>query len=287
MKHKKPTKPESKLGEVRPNIPSREYQGLISPAMAETTVLWVNPGWECIFRALGENEADPIELFHPQDFEKVVTAWQLMLKTNEPIKDLQYRFKADNGEYIDFETSTYPVMIGQETHFYTVAQAITSPKKAERQLQQFAAILSNSTDMLGYVDKNFVYLSVNNAYCAARQLSQHQIIGKTIQEVYGNEFFKSVLEPRVKRVLAGKPVKYKAWFDLAGSGKRFLDIGYYPHSGRDGEILGFVINGRDITERVMTMVESIALRDKTEKRLKALEKIITNMSVFAEQWGYS
>ena len=148
--------------------------------------------------------------------------------------------------------------IGQETHSYTVAQAITSLKKAERQLQQFAEILSNSTDMLGYVDKNFVYLSVNNAYCTATQLSQHQIIGKTIQEVYGNEFFEWVLEPKVKKVLSGKSVKFKAWFNLAGSGKRFLDITYYPHAGTDGEILGFVIKGRDITERVMTMAKLIA-----------------------------
>jgi len=287
MKHKKPTKSESKLGEERLDILSREYQGLISPAMAETTALWVNPGWECTFRAHGENEADPFKLFHPQDFEKVVTAWQLMLKTNEPIKDLHYRFKVDGGKYIDFETSAYPVMIGQETHFYTVAQSITSPKKAERQLQQFSAIVSNSTDMLAYLDKNFVYLAANNAYCAARQLSQHQIIGKTIQEVYGKELFKSVLEPKVKKVLAGKPVRYKAWLDLAGSGKRFLDIGYYPHTGTDGEMLGFVINGRDITERVLTIAYSIAFRDKTQERLKDLENIISNMGVFAEQWGYS
>lgn len=67
--------------------------------------------------------------------------------------------------------------------------------------------------------------------------------------MFGEEFFNTVIKPHGDKCLDGEIVNYQDWFDFPTHGRRFMDVNYYPYYREGKEIIGFVVNGRNITER--------------------------------------
>ncbi len=44
-------------------------------------------------------------------------------------------------------------------------------------------------------------------------------------------------------------VNYQAWFDFPKSGKRWMDVSYFPQILDDGSVSGIVVTSRDNTDR--------------------------------------
>ncbi len=124
-----------------------------------------------------------------------------------------------------------------------------SAESAETSLRRYERIVSTSTDMLAFIDKTFTYLAVNRAYLRAFDKTHDDIIGHTIAEVFGEEFFAATIKPHADRCLAGEEVHYQDWFEFAAAGRRYMEITYYPCINDDESIEGFVVNGRDATAR--------------------------------------
>ncbi|MFC1509895.1 PAS domain S-box protein, partial [Candidatus Omnitrophota bacterium] len=137
---------------------------------------------------------------------------------------------------------------------------ITKLKKAEEELHQYEHIVSSSTDMMALLDKQFCYIAANTAYLKAFNISYDELIGYTVSQVFGEEFFKEIFKPKADSCLTGKEINYQAWFDFPIDGKRYMDITYYPYFDTDNKVMGFVVNGRNITDR-----------KKTEEKHKKLE----------------
>ncbi len=137
----------------------------------------------------------------------------------------------------------------QKGYFVAVFENITERKKAEKILQQYEQIVSCSTDMMGLLDNQFKYLAANKTYLDAFNLTSEKLVGLTVSEVFGEEFFKTIIKPNAEQCLQGKRVNYQVWFEFPTLGKRHMDVTYSPYIGEDNEVKGFVVNGRDITER--------------------------------------
>ena len=118
-----------------------------------------------------------------------------------------------------------------------------------KELLQYASIVSSSTDMIAVLDTNFVYLTTNEAYLAAFGMNKDQVVGHTVSQVFGKEFFETIIKPNAGRCLEGNKVNCEDWFEFPVHGLRFMSTNYAPFIGTDGDINGFVVNGRDITER--------------------------------------
>ncbi len=130
-----------------------------------------------------------------------------------------------------------------------VSRDISDRRRAEDELRQYAHIVSSTKDMLALINKNFVYLAANAAYLRAFAKTADEVIGRTVADVCGETFFRTVSRPRAERCLAGENVRYQDWFEFPSAGRRFMDVAYSPYLGPDGAILGFVVTGRDITEQ--------------------------------------
>ena len=126
---------------------------------------------------------------------------------------------------------------------------VVERKQAEEALHQYEHIVASSTDMLALLDNRFTYLAANKAYLEAFKLTSEQLIGSTVIQVIGEEVFNTVIKPNLDRCLAGEEVNYQDWFDFPGYGLRYMDITYYPYYNVDNKMLGFVMNGRNITKR--------------------------------------
>ncbi len=140
-------------------------------------------------------------------------------------------------------------------------------KQVEDALHQYEHIVSSSTDMLALLDKRFKYLATNKAYLEAFKLTPEQLIGNTVVDVFGKEFFNTVIKPNSTRCLGGEEVNYRNWFDFPAHGQRYMDINYYPYYNEDNKVVGFVVNGRNITKQKQA---EEALQRKTHDLGKAL-----------------
>ncbi|MCK5330205.1 MAG: PAS domain S-box protein, partial [Candidatus Marinimicrobia bacterium] len=154
-----------------------------------------------------------------------------------------------DGTTFPIELSTTPLKNskGEIIAHIGIATDITERKQVEEELRQYERIVSTSTDMLALLDKKFIYLAANKAYIGAFNKTPDEIIGHTVTEVFGKEYFNKVIMPNSKRCLNGEEINFQAWIEFPAHGRCYMDVTYYPYYNDDNKIMGFVVNGRDIT----------------------------------------
>ncbi len=154
-------------------------------------------------------------------------------------------------------------------------------KQAEEVLHQYGHIVSSSTDMMALLDKRFSYLAANRAYLEAFELTSKQLIGNTVINLFGEEFFNTVVKPNADRCLGGEEINYQDWFDYQAFERRFMDITYSPYYSEDKKIIGFVVNGRNITERKLAEDELLQEKEKLQESLHNIRALSGLLSICA------
>jgi PAS domain S-box-containing protein len=190
------------------------------------------------------------------------------IASGHPIGPDEYTLKRKDESQVVVEIRAFPVRIGTETLSLGIARDITERKKAESALHQYSHIVSSSTDMLALLNREYIYKAANTAYIQAFNLTSEQLIGHSVSEVFGEKFFSTVIKTNADRCLAGEQVNYQEWFKFPAQGKRFMNITYYPYIDVDNKVHGFVVNGRDVTERKRA---EDTLRQSEEKYRKFYE----------------
>ncbi len=188
-------------------------------------------------------------------------------------------FEADHfgydGRQIFVNFSIRPVKDLHDKIYKLIVEGIdiTYRKHMEETLRQYEHIVSGSTDMLALLDTRFKYLAANKAYMEVFNLSPDQLIGKTVANVFGEEFFNTVIKPNADLCMSGEEINYQDWFDFPNHGRRFMDVIYYPYYSENNKIMGYVVNGRNITER-----------KKAEQELKESEKRLRELNISKDKF---
>ncbi|UCD91290.1 MAG: PAS domain S-box protein, partial [Desulfobacterales bacterium] len=94
-----------------------------------------------------------------------------------------------------------------------IAIDITERRKAETKIRQFQHIVESTNNPVGLVDRNFIYQYANEPYSQALNKPINEIIGHSVPELFGQEFFETVMEDHYKQCFAGETVEYQAWFN--------------------------------------------------------------------------
>ena len=143
----------------------------------------------------------------------------------------------------------YPITNGAVA---VVTQDITARKLAEQQLSESQAKLNVITDsvpaLISYVDRDLIYRFVNRAYTEWFGLSRDAIIGRTMQQVLGDQAW-AVVGPRMRAAVAGDTVEFEAEAPYALGGVRWIHAAYTPHRHPSHGVVGVVIMVSDITAR--------------------------------------
>lgn len=125
----------------------------------------------------------------------------------------------------------------------------------EDSLNKYKLIVSISHDYLCLLDKKHIYRAVNDTFIRACKKTKDEIIGHSISNVLGEEFFKNYVEKDNARVLQGESFTVERWVDFS-IGKRCLEIAYYPYKeNQQDEVEYFVAVARDITQKKDTEEE--------------------------------
>ncbi len=181
---------------------------------------------------------------------------QVIFTTTHQRKD---KSRYDVEIYLQYLQEEQPV-------FLAITLDITERKQAQQALLRSQQIVAQSSDMLALLDKDFHYLSVNEAYASTFDKKPEELLGKTPQDFYGQAVFDYVIKPRALRCMAGKKLQYVTSIDFPNTGRRMMDVSYLPYVNEKGDIQGFIVAGHDITDRL-----------KEEAKGREQDKILTSI----------
>ena len=98
---------------------------------------------------------------------------------------------------------------------------IAGPIPIDKEVHWCEHFVSSTTDMLALIDQNYVYLATNPAYLNAFSKTSNEVIGRTVANVFGEEFFRTIIKPRADACLTGQDIRYQDWFEFPSLGRKW------------------------------------------------------------------
>jgi len=129
-------------------------------------------------------------------------------------------------------------------------------------LNQLADMVSCSKDMVALIDTNYRHVTVNRAYGEMLSLSSENIIGRTVADVVGEDYFLNQVKLRLDECFSGKTVSFETEYSSSPHDKHIFNISFSPYAGSNKIIKGAIVSARDITENEMlksSKIDSIGL----------------------------
>lgn len=154
-----------------------------------------------------------------------------------------------DGTVFPVELSLSAANSGENWFTLGFVRDITERKQAEDELRRYENIVSTSTDFLSFIDRDYIYRAVNEAYLKFFDKNRDEIIGCHVNDILGKEVFQNIIKPDLDRCLSGHYVNYERWFDSTMCGRIFLDVRYAPFIDEHGTVSGITVSARDITDK--------------------------------------
>jgi len=150
--------------------------------------------------------------------------------------------------------SEFPVEIGlsflttdEGTQGVAFITDISYRKQHEADLQRYKNIISSTTDGIALINRDYIYDFANDAYIELTNSNHDNFEGQSIATIFGEKIFNTIIKPKIDQALAGNIVNYNEWFDLESNERKYIQVTYFPYLNKNEEIIGAVINARNIT----------------------------------------
>jgi PAS domain S-box-containing protein len=216
---------------------------------------WMNEGYKSADEMIGLTD---LELYGQEGTEDYELEDKL-LKTGKPI----YNLERENGN-LPLPGKREIVLInkvplmddsGEITGLIGINRDITERKEAEGQLRQsentLRTIIETSTDIIFIKDRNLRYTLFNPAGARLLNRSVESVIGKNDIDLFNEQVARETADIDRRILETGKPITYEIRRDFF-DGEHWLLMTKYPFVSNQGEVIGIVGIGHDITERKRT-----------------------------------
>ena len=137
----------------------------------------------------------------------------------------------------------------------SVTTDITDLKQREHHLE---LIINAVPVLLAYIDNNQCCQLVNKTFADWFGISQNDIQGKPIAEIFGSGIY-TVVEHHVDTALSGEFVRFQNQTQAPTSEEpdiRTMEVTYTPDFARHNEVDGFFVAATDITDRIRAELEA-------------------------------
>lgn len=185
--------------------------------------------------------------FFPQEFKDFKRVYiNIVQQTKEPM-----RFQ-DEFQGLILHVCLYPILDSDDEveRLAIFVSDITQHRQSEDLLYRYSQILSTIEAPMAYIDKNFIFRTVNDAYLKIyNKKKKNEIVGHTVEELLGEIFIKKKIKWHIQKCLTGQEVKQQEWMDFPDGQRRFMYMNYYPMFSKEKETtIGVVVNSIDITK---------------------------------------
>ena len=141
--------------------------------------------------------------------------------------------------------------------------------ETEKETWRKSQFIANAADqLLTMIDRNYVYESVNQAYCRARGQQREDIIGQRVSRVWGDTQFNTIIKPKLDNCFAGNVTTSEDWFKFDGRELRCYQVTYNPYRNDRDEITHAVVVTHDITARKHAEAGMKQANDRLERRVE-------------------
>ncbi len=139
----------------------------------------------------------------------------------------------------------------------------------EKEAWRKTQFIANAADqLLTMIDRNYVYESVNQAYCRARGQRHEDVIGNSVAVVWGQAQFDSIIKPKLDYCFAGNVTSSEDWFKFDGRELRCFQVTYNPYRDDSGEVTHAVVVTHDISARKHAESGMKKANDRLERRVQ-------------------
>jgi len=187
---------------------------------------------------------------HPCDRAAAEQAMEKALTSNEYAHDFRVVWSDGSVHWLFARAKIFHDAAGGPERMLGVNVDITERKQAEEALrhsEEQLELVSNAVPaLISYVNKERRYVTCNEAYTTWFGLSREDVIGKTMQEVVGEEAW-SAMAHYVEAALQGQTVDYETEAKYRHGVTRWIHAVYTPHREHNGDIAGFIVMVTDIS----------------------------------------
>ncbi len=183
--------------------------------------------------------------FFPTEFKNFRKVYiNIVMQTKEPL-----RFQ-DEYRGLILNVCIYPVLDNEDEveRLAVFVSDNTEHKKNEELLYRYSRILSTTQDLTAYIDKNFIFRTVNDAYLRIYKKSRKEIVGHPLEELVGKDDFDKKVKGNIQQCLKGQKIQQQEWYDFPDGKRRCMYMTYYPLLAKDEHVTGVVLNSVDITK---------------------------------------
>ncbi|MBV5279227.1 MAG: PAS domain S-box protein [Campylobacteraceae bacterium] len=142
-------------------------------------------------------------------------------------------------------------------------------------------IVNLTDELFSFVDKEYRYREVNQAYLKVHNRKREDFIGIHVSDILGADQF-SITKNFLDRCFGGEVVSYEQWFEFSYGQKHYLYVTYTPYK-KDNEILGAIVSAKNYTQK--KLLEEERARNKELLLHNAKMSEIGSMASFLNhQW---
>ncbi len=225
------------------------------------------------------------QIIAPQEYPNSMIKLETLLSgQNLPIYERIFRRKDGSAFPVEISLMLSKDDQGQPRYIQSIVRDITERKQQDATRQRYEFIANTARDLMTLVNREYIYEAANDAYCQALDKHRHEIIGRSVAEIWGSRPLEREIKSRFDRCFGGEEVHEQIWLEYPALGWRYVDTTYIPFRDGDGEINHAVVLTRDITEKERVEAEVRGLAKFPDENPNPVLRVVPDGSIiFANQ----
>ncbi|MBD2437721.1 PAS domain S-box protein [Nostoc sp. FACHB-110] len=196
------------------------------------------------------------EILHKQFLDILTGDSQQVFQENFPqfkqqgwINNLEFEIVHKDGttRWISLNGTAIKDEAGQFLMSHSTIFDISDRKCSAAVLEQYKYIVSNVKDGIVLLNRDYNYQIVNQTYLDWYNKTETEVLGHSVSEILGQQFFESFIQPRIDKCLTGENSQYEKWFNYPNRPPQFMSVTYTPYREAKGNISGVIVSLRDLT----------------------------------------
>lgn len=213
--------------------------------------------------------------------EAVAPLDRTMRSTGKPVH-YQTHYRHRNGTQLSVDVTMSLTEDGDRSIYITSFKDVTEQKsqarEKKRQQALMAALIDSIPDIISYKDPNGVFLGCNEAFSALAGKTAAEVTGRTVRDLFSQERAEVIASRDAEVLRTRQKMGLEEWVAYPDGTKVLLDTVRNPLRDQNGQLLGILSIGRNITQRKAAEEEVLRAKELAEDATRMKSDFLANMS---------